>query len=287
MFTCNLCGKIFNTQFNLNRHKNDKKIACNIIKKEAEYNCNYCDITFKYKSEYNRHEKSKKHINNYNIKIDKVNIENFNVNIIGGIKTFSETCLNVLTYHDIEYLLQDDNKLINMLNYFKEDNDNIFGSSEYIINSFNFFIKIFSKLNFNLAYTKNHNCAIYSFSKLNNVESNGLYIEYHLLEIDNINKQYTVEHIEYKKFIEEFINLMIKVNNSFKNDDFKILLNYIKRYNNMIYSDNTKLIIENTLYTSYSKFKEAKKNISEEEKIFLKDRTEARANSLRNFLNNF
>ena len=281
MFICKLCGKIFNTKFNLDRHKNDRKNPCN-VKKEAEYNCKCCNVIFKYKSDYNRHEKTKKHITNYNIHIDKVNIENFNVNIIGGIKTFSETCLNVLNHNDIEYLLQDDNKLINMLKDIKEDDENIFGSSEYIINSFNFFIKIFSKLNFNLAYTKNHNCAIYSFTKLNNN-----YIEYHLLEIDNINKQYTVEHIEYKKFIEEFINLMIKVNNSFKNNDFKILLDYVKRYNKMIYSENTQITIENILYSSYSKFKEAKKNISEEEKIFLKDRTEARANSLRNFLTNF
>jgi hypothetical protein len=280
MFICKLCGKIFNTKFNLDRHKNNRKISCD-VKKEAEYNCKYCNVIFKYKSDYNRHEKTKKHITNYNIHIDKVNIENFNVNIIGGIKTFSETCLNVLSYNDIEYLLQDDNKLINMLKDIKDD-DELYGSSEYIINSFNFFIKIFSKLNFNLAYTKNHNCAIYSFTKLNNN-----YIEYHLLEIDNINKQYTVEHIEYKKFIEEFINLMIKVNNSFKNDDFKILLDYIKRYDKMIYSENTQITIENILYSSYSKFKEAKKNISEDEKIFLKDRTEARANSLKNFLTNF
>ena len=280
MFICKLCGKIFNTKFNLDRHKNNRKISCD-VKKEAEYNCKYCNVIFKYKSDYNRHEKTKKHITNYNIHIDKVNIENFNVNIIGGIKSFSETCLNVLSYNDIEYLLQDDNKLINMLKDIKDD-DELYGSSEYIINSFNFFIKIFSKLNFNLAYTKNHNCAIYSFTKLNNN-----YIEYHLLEIDNINKQYTVEHIEYKKFIEEFINLMIKVNNSFKNDDFKILLDYVKRYDKMIYSENTQITIENILYSSYSKFKEAKKNISEEEKIFLKDRTEARANSLKNFLMNF
>lgn len=280
MFPCYLCGKIFNTKYHLDRHKNDRKNPCD-VKKETEYNCKYCDVKFKYISEYNRHEKTKKHITNYNIHIDKVNIENFNVNIIGGIKTFSETCLNVLSYNDIEYLLQDDNKLINMLKDIKDD-DELYGSSEYIINSFNFFIKIFSKLNFNLAYTKNHNCAIYSFTKLNNN-----YIEYHLLEIDNINKQYTVEHIEYKKFIEEFINLMIKVNNSFKNDDFKILLDYVKRYNKMIYSENTQITIENILYSSYSKFKEAKKNISEEEKIFLKDRTEARANSLKNFLMNF
>lgn len=280
MFICKLCGKIFNTKFNLDRHKNNRKISCD-VKKEAEYNCKYCNVIFKYKSDYNRHEKTKKHITNYNIHIDKVNIENFNVNIICGIKTFSETCLNVLSYNDIEYLLQDDNKLINMLKDIKDD-DELYGSSEYIINSFNFFIKIFSKLNFNLAYTKNHNCAIYSFTKLNNN-----YIEYHLLEIDNINKQYTVEHIEYKKFIEEFINLMVKVNNSFKNDDFKILLDYVKRYDKMVYSENTQITIENILYSSYSKFKEAKKNISEEEKIFLKDRTEARANSLKNFLMNF
>ena len=209
MFPCCLCGTIFNTKYHLDRHKNDRKNPCD-TKKIIEYNCKCCDITFKYKSDYERHEKTKKHITNYNINIDKVNIENFNVNIIGGIKTFSETCLNVLNHNDIEYLLQDDNKLINMLRDIKDEEEEIYGSSEYIINSFNFFIKIFSKLNFNLAYTKNHNCAIYSFTKLNNN-----YIEYHLLEIDNINKQYEVKCIRYDLFIEEFINLMISWNFSF------------------------------------------------------------------------
>ena len=58
MYICNLCGKIFNTQFNLNRHKNDRKHPCN-TKKIIEYNCKYCEISFKYKSDYERHEKTK------------------------------------------------------------------------------------------------------------------------------------------------------------------------------------------------------------------------------------
>jgi hypothetical protein len=280
-FACGLCGKFFQSTFHLNRHKK-RTTPCSGPKIIKEYNCKCCNIVFKYESEFKRHEQTKGHIAKYDVYINKVQIENFNVNIVGGIKTFSETCLNVLEHKDIERGLYSDSKLVLMLRDFKEDKDNIFGNSEYIVNSFKFFIKLFSKLNFNLAYTKNHNCAIYSFSKLDNN-----YIEYHLLEIDHINKQYTVDHIDYDKFIEAFLNLMIKINEQYKNEDFTILLNYVKKYNNLIYSEYTKQIIENTLYTEYNVFKEAKKNITQEEALFLKDRTEARANSLRNFLMNF
>ena len=50
MFPCCLCGKIFNTKYHLDRHKNDRKNPCN-VKKEAEYNCKICDVKFKYISE--------------------------------------------------------------------------------------------------------------------------------------------------------------------------------------------------------------------------------------------
>lgn len=106
-----------------------------------------------------------------------------------------------------------------MIDDFEKDEDNIFGSSDYIIMSFNFFINIFAKLNFNLAYTENHNCAIFSFFKTYNN-----YIEYQLLEIDNINKKYEVKCIRYELFIEEFIKLMIKINNKFYNKEFKVIL---------------------------------------------------------------
>ena len=71
MFTCSLCNKIFNTKYNLDRHKNDRKNPCN-IRKEAEFKCKYCNAIFKYKSDYIRHLQTKKHITNYNTNINDI-----------------------------------------------------------------------------------------------------------------------------------------------------------------------------------------------------------------------
>ena len=214
-----------------------------------------------FESELTRHCNSKKHINNYNIFTTNNNItnnnitnnfNNINVTVVNG---FSETNINVLTLKDIEDSLLDENHLIKMLEDFEADIDNIFGYSEYIFYSFRYFIKIFSKLNFNLAHTENHNCDIYSF-----VKTKDNYIEYHLLEIDNINKQYKTKCIQYNEFIEKFISLMRKINNTSKlyNRKFEVLLNYIDRFYKMIFSENNKLRIEEILLNEYTIFSEKK-----------------------------
>jgi len=68
---------------------------------------------------------------------------------------------------------------------FNSDTDDIYYDSVFIEHIFKLFINIFEKLNFNLAFTENHNCNIFSFAK-----SSTNFIEYQLLEIDNTNKNY-------------------------------------------------------------------------------------------------
>ena len=280
MIECELCSKVFPSKSKLEAHKN-RKTPCN--KPKESYNCELCKANFNHKSHLDIHEKSKKHINNYNIYIENLNL-NVNTYVLGTFNIFRETCINTIHDDDIRRFLNEDNMLIDALKFIKENNDEsefdyLGGQSEYIVAIFKYFIKLFAKINFNLAYTKNHNCTIYSFSKLDNN-----YIEYHLLEIDHVNNEYKVDIAEYKDFIDEFIKLMVKINNKVKNENFVLFLKYIEKNKNMLYSMNTKLIIEDNLYNSYKKFKKEKDNISEDEKRFLKERTEARANSLRNML---
>ncbi len=280
MHNCLLCDKIFLSNSKLERHKN-RKNPCN--KPKELYNCEICKADFKFKYDLERHEKTNKHITNYNVHIENLNL-NVNTYVLGTFNIFRETCINTINDDNMKQFLNDDNILIDALKFIKDNNnefdiDYLGGDSTYIISIFKYFIKLFAKINFNLAYTKNHNCSIYSFSKLDNN-----YIEYHLLEIDHVNNEYKVDIAEYKDFINEFTNLMIKINNKIKNEDFALFLKYIEKNKNMLYSYNTKLIIEDNLYNSYKKFKKAKDNISEDEKRFLKERTEVRANSLRNML---
>jgi len=273
---CNLCNKTFQSSYHLNRHKN-KKIPCNITE---QYECKDCNKIFKFKSKLEEHNKTKNHLLIVNNITNNIQINNITNNI--QINGFSETNINVLTLKDIEDSLLDDNNLIKMLDDFEADSDNIFGYSEYIFYSFKYFIKIFSKLNFNLAHTENHNCDIYSF-----VKTKDNYIEYHLLEIDNINRQYKTKCIQYNEFIEKFISLMRKINNTSKlyNRKFEVLLNYIDRFYKMIFSENNKLRIEEILLNEYNIFSEKKHEEIDEESRFQKSLLMARQNAFK-FLTN-
>lgn len=278
MHTCILCNKSFINKSDLNRHKNRKK-PCNSTE---QYECKDCNKIFQYKSKLEEHNKTKNHlliVNNITNNINNItNNIHLNVNNNFHINGFSETNINVLTLKDIEESLLDDNNLIKMLNDFEDDEENIFGYSEYIYYSFKFFIKIFSKLNFNLAHTENHNCDIYSFLK-----NKDNYIEYHLLEIDNAYRQYTSKYIKYEDFIQKFINLMKRINNTsrFYNSKFEIILKYIDKYNHMIYTDNNKIRIEESLLTEYNLFLDKRIVEKNEEERFQKSLKLARENAFK------
>ena len=274
---CNLCSKMFPTPSKLLAHKNRKK-PCNITKES--YNCELCKTNFDHKAHLDIHEKTKKHIANYNVYIENQtnNITiNQNITIVNG---FSETNIDIIEKKDIERLLIYEDEIHKFIKDFAEYPDEIYGDSQYIIHIFKFFIKIFAKLNFNLAYSQNHNCMIYSF-----VKSDSNFIEYHLLEIDNTQYNYNRKCIEYKLFIEEFLNLMKRVNNKFEVETFDYILNYIFRYKKMLFtSENAKIQIEKELLTSYNKFEESKNSKESEEERFRIALLAARNNSFKHLI---
>ena len=254
MYKCNKCDKSFKFKSHLERHINNKT-PCNKVKEELS--CIACNINFKCNAEQLRHEKSKKHINNYNVHIENLNA---NINITNniytfpeGTKPFSETNLHAIGLTDIDKLMIEDYKLMKILNSFKEDEENIYGSNEIFVIIFKYFIKLFAKLHFNLAYTENNNCAIFSFNKTHND-----LIEYYVLEIDNNFHLYSSKKIQYNIFIEKFINLLKRINYEFESEDFNILLKYIIRYDKLLTDDYTKINIENDLLNEYNKFNDVK-----------------------------
>jgi hypothetical protein len=278
MFKCDLCDKNFNYKALLERHKNNKK-PCNI--KKVLTDCKICNSSFPCAAKLERHEKSAKHITNYN---NIHNGDNININITNNfhihtpINSFSETCLNIINNSDIEYLLAHDYDVLQII---KDEDLMTCGDSVYIVYIFKFFIKLFSKLNFNLAYSQNHNCAIFSFFKTHNN-----YIEYQLLEIDNKNKKYQAQCIKYDLFIEEFINLMKKIDYTFKVEKFKIILDYVIRYKKMVFSDNSKTIIENELLRSYNEFISTKDSKEEEDREFNMALQNSRKNVFKHVIEN-
>jgi len=278
MPNCQLCDKFFPSESKLLAHKN-RKTPCN--KSKSTFNCEICKSNFDHKSHLERHEKSTKHITNYN---NIHNGDNININITNNfhihtpVNSFSETCLNIINNSDIEYLLAHDYEILQII---KDEDLMTCGDSVYIVAIFKFFIKLFSKLNFNLAYSQNHNCAIFSFFKTHNN-----YIEYQLLEIDNKNKKYQAQCIKYELFIEEFINLMKKIDYTFKVAKFKIILDYVIRYKKMVFSDNSKTIIENELLRSYNEFISTKNSKEEEDKEFNIALQNSRKNVFKNIIGN-
>ena len=167
-----------------------------------------------------------------------------------------------------------------MLHDFEHEEDAIFCYSEYIIYSFRYFMRLFSKLHFNLAHSENHNCDIYSF-----IKTKDNFVEYHLLEIDNINKKYKTKCIKYEAFIIEFINLIKKINNKFENTKIQILLDYVNRYKNMIKDENIQIKIEEELLKEYNKFSELKIEEEDENARFQKSLLAARRNAFKHFTN--
>ena len=282
---CDLCQKVFEFPYLLERHKNRKK-PCNII--NNKFDCKLCNISFDHKSRLDTHNNSKKHINNYNIQIaNTINNNNTNVfnntihNHITIVRGFSETNINVINLSDLEKLLAYNNKLDYYINMFNSDPDDIYYDSVFIEHVFKLFINIFEKLNFNLAFTENHNCNIFSFAK-----SSTSFIEYQLLEIDNANKNYFKKCIDYKLFIEEFLNLMKKINLKFDNNIFNFILNYTFKFKKFILDEsrNIKFFIENELLNSYAIFEQSKLKVKTEEEEFQFALMTSRNNAFRHVL---
>ena len=282
---CDLCQKVFEFPYLLERHKNRKK-PCNII--NNKFDCKLCNISFDHKSRLDTHNNSKKHINNYNIQIaNTINNNNTNVfnntihNHITIVRGFSETNINVINLSDLEKLLAYNNKLDYYINMFNSDPDDIYYDSVFIEHVFKLFINIFEKLNFNLAFTENHNCNIFSFAK-----SSTSFIEYQLLEIDNANKNYFKKCIDYKLFIEEFLNLMKKINFKFDNNIFNFILNYTFKFKKFILDEsrNIKFFIENELLNSYAIFEQSKLKVKTEEEEFQFALMTSRNNAFRHIL---
>ena len=287
MNNCVKCNKIFASPSKLDRHKNNKK-SCNIQKQS--HNCEICKSNFEHKSHLDIHNKTKKHINNYNIHVENLNINNntfnidntFNIhNNITILRGFSETNINVITLSDLEKLLAYNNKLDYYINIFNSDPVDIYYDSIFIEHVFKLFINIFEKLNFNLAFTENHNCNIFSFAK-----SSTSFIEYQLLEIDNANKNYFKKCIDYKLFIEEFLNLMKKINFKFDNNIFNFILNYTFKFKKFILDEsrNIKFFIENELLNSYAIFEQSKLKVKTEEEEFQFALMTSRNNAFRHIL---
>ena len=151
----------------------------------------------------------------------------------------------------------------------RSDEGSVFPNNEYFVYCFKYFIKIFSKLNFNIAFNENHNCRCISFTL-----SNNNVVEYQILSYDIILKEYTWEVIDYYIFIDKFINLMHTIDNKFNNENFKNVLNCIEKYKfryikDKKESDSTSLFcktkIENELVVEYDKFKKVKDDLTDEE----------------------
>jgi hypothetical protein len=279
MYNCNLCNKSFKFRSKLNEHIN-RKIPCN--KEKISTECKICNVDFTCSAKLERHNKSKKHINNYNIQIANTinNINNYNINLT-IVRGFSETNINVISLEEFKKIITYDNKLYYYINLLKSDPDDIYYDAIFIEHIFKLFIVIFEKLNFNLAFTENHNCNIFSFTK-----SSTNFIEYQLLEIDNANKNYFKKCIEYKFFIEEFLKLMNKINNKFNNSDFNFILNYTSKFKKYILDEtrNIKYFIENELLNAYSIFEQSKLKVKTEEEEFQYALMTARNNAFRHIL---
>jgi len=257
---CVLCDKTFKYPYLLERHRNNK-IPCNKEKESTE--CKLCNIIFPCVAKLKRHEKSKKHIINYNIHIENLNVTNNNYyGDVTIINAFNETDINILKENDIEEIYNQNNDLINCFKNFEDDD--IYPNNIYFVNCFKYFIKIFTKLNFNLAYSENHNCRCLMFKQINNDM-----IEYQILTIDNIVKIYGWENINYNIFIEKFIDLMSDIDKKFNNINFKKVLEYVNKYKYKYLLDDNycKTEIEKSLLGEYNKFIKLKVEIDDETKL--------------------
>jgi hypothetical protein len=254
-----MCLKEFKHKSKLNEHMNNKN-PCNKPKDSTE--CNLCKKNFPCLAKLEKHKQSNKHIKNENQYNIINNIENLNIYIFPeGTKAFIETNLAAIGPDDIHIPFKSDKKLISTINDLKADE--LYPSNDAYLTFFKYFIKIFKKLNFNLAFTENNNCLIFSFTK-NDINN----IEYQVLTINNVFNKYETETIKYKQFMEELINLLKRVDVRFPCADFTFILNYVIKYKQKYEDDeHIKDNVEKELLKEYNIFKGVKdqQTLDEEE----------------------
>ena len=169
-FICNLCNKDFLYKCKLVRHQNNKR-ACNVqLCKKIVYECDVCGYRCTFKSLLDRHQNSNKcrinhitynnTINNIDNSVNYINNINNNINLTLQINGFSETSLESLFDSKFNCYIGDDNVKQSVL---KLNNDDTFNKNLILRQTFKTVIEIFKDLNFNLAYSRNHNCKIFLF----------------------------------------------------------------------------------------------------------------------------
>jgi hypothetical protein len=187
------------------------------------------------------------------------------------LNSFTETNLNILNeQNDIEYEYLN-NKILTdgFLNF--EISEEVYADNSFFTACIKYFIKIFSKLHFNLSFSENHNCKFLSFI-INNMNS----VEYQLLTLDSQINIFTWESTNYNNFIELFIKLIERIDTKFNNQYLKKVLDYVNKYKHkyLLNDDYTKYEIEKSLLYEYNEFNKVQKNQSEADALVLKQRAE-------------
>ena len=114
-YKCNKCDMIFKYQSHLDRHKK-RTNPCN--QKNEKFSCDLCNISFDHKSRLLSHEKSKKHIINYNIHIENLNVtNNITTNVTNIINNTDELKQRLQQEYEYKYKnelnkLQKENELL-------------------------------------------------------------------------------------------------------------------------------------------------------------------------------
>ena len=114
---------------------------------------------------------------------------------------------------------------------------------------FDAIIHILKFLNFNVAFVKNNNCQMIFFT-----QTEGNFVKYYLLEINNEKKQYFHKVVDYDIFIEELLKIMDRLNEKHNVEFFDITLKYIKSNIKELCDKDIKKYIEDKIIKMYTDF---------------------------------
>jgi len=211
---------------------------------------------------------------NYDISKNNIELEN-DIN--------NNATSNIITTLDITNALIQQYSTDLITYFYNNLNENSL-NVDILIYSFQVFIYIFEKLNFNfnLDYNSDINFTIYSFM-INNKENND--IECHLLEIKHNtcnNNIYITTYITYDIFIYQFIDMIATINLKFNNYKLQLLLHYVEKYKNFICYKNIKNKIKNIFLNNYQQYLEKQTDNKKNKINFVSAIALCRHNSFKN-----